>query len=63
MVLVAAIGSTYVIAGELSIGGLAACTLLSGRAVQPLLRALGIWTQFQNIRVARERITKLYVEA
>ena len=60
MVGVAAFGSTYVIAGELSIGGLAACTLLSGRAVQPLLRALGIWTQFQNIRVARERLQSLF---
>ncbi len=63
MVAVAAVGSTLVIAGELSIGGLAACTLLAGRSVQPLLRALGIWTQFQNIAVAQERLDRLFAAA
>jgi len=60
MAAVAAVGATYVIAGELSIGGLAACTLLSGRSVQPMLRALGIWTQFQNIKLARERLHGIF---
>ena len=60
MVSVAAVGATYVMATELSIGGLAACTLLAGRAVQPLLRALGLWTQFQNIQVASQRVDTLF---
>ncbi len=63
MVAVAAVGSILVIGGELSIGGLAACTLLSGRSVQPLLRALGIWTQFQNVAVAQERLDRLFAAA
>ena len=60
MVSVAAVGATYVIAGELSIGALAACTLLAGRAIQPPLRALGLWTQLQNVQVARERLDTLF---
>ncbi|MCH8863123.1 MAG: ATP-binding cassette domain-containing protein [Proteobacteria bacterium] len=43
----------------MSIGGLAACTLLAGRAVQPVLRALGLWTRFQSIQVAEEKLAEL----
>jgi len=60
MVSVAAVGATYVIDGQLSVGALAACTLLSGRAVQPLLRALGLWTQLQNVQLARQRYESLF---
>ena len=56
MAAVAAVGASSVIAGELTIGGLAASTLLAGRAVQPLLRGLSLWPLFQNIGLARERI-------
>ncbi len=55
LVAVAGVGSLSVIAGELTIGGLAACTLLAGRSLQPLLKGLGLWTQFQNVRVAKQR--------
>lgn len=58
-VAVVAYGAMLVVAGDLSVGGLAACTLLAGRALQPLLRALGLWTQFQSIRVARERLDRV----
>ncbi|WP_120495292.1 peptidase domain-containing ABC transporter [Kiloniella sp. EL199] len=60
MVAVAAIGSTHVIAGNLSMGALAASTLLAGRTAQPLLRALGIWTQFQTIKVAQNSLRELF---
>lgn len=59
MVSVVAVGSLYVVDGRLSIGGLAACTLLAGRAVQPVLRALGLWTRFQSIQVAEEKLAEL----
>ncbi|MEQ8664523.1 MAG: ABC transporter transmembrane domain-containing protein [Rhodospirillales bacterium] len=52
-------GATFVIDGVLTIGGLAACTMLSGRAMQPLQRAVGIWTRFQSIALARDRLRKL----
>ena len=60
MVAVAAAGSTLVIDGALTIGGLAACTLLAGRTMQPIQRALGIWTRFQSIQIARQDVRKLF---
>ena len=60
MVSVAFLGAVHVMYGELTIGGLAACILLAGRAVQPLPGALGLWTQFQSIDVARERVKQLF---
>ena len=49
-------GATLVLAGEMTVGQLACCSLLAGRTLQPLMRAMGIWTNFQGIRVARERL-------
>ncbi len=56
MVAVASIGSILVINGDITMGALAASTLLAGRTVQPLLRALGIWTRFQHIQIANEKL-------
>ncbi len=56
MVAVASIGSILVINGGITMGALAASTLLAGRTVQPLLRALGIWTRFQHIQIAKEKL-------
>ena len=63
MVAIATAGAVLVIAGSLTIGGLAASTLLAGRTVQPLLRALNFWTQFQNIVIARDRAKALFATA
>lgn len=60
MVSVAAGGAVIVMEGGLSIGGLAASTLLAGRSVQPVLRALGLWSQYQSIAIARERVGKIF---
>ncbi|MCZ6861508.1 MAG: ABC transporter transmembrane domain-containing protein [Alphaproteobacteria bacterium] len=49
-------GSLFVMDGSLTIGGLTACMMLAGRSLQPLLRAMGIWSQFQNVQVAKDRI-------
>ena len=49
MIGVVAYGSTRVVEGTLSVGALAACTFLAGRSAQPMLRAFGLWTQFQGI--------------
>ena len=53
---VGAYGSTLVIQGDLTIGGLAACTLLASRSAQPMMRALGTWTQYQNAKVSRDQV-------
>jgi ATP-binding cassette subfamily C protein LapB len=52
-------GASAAVAGELSLGALAACTLLAGRTVQPVLRALTYWTQVQAVSIARERYRTL----
>jgi ATP-binding cassette subfamily C protein LapB len=52
-------GALLAIGGQLSLGGLAACTLLAGRAAQPVLRALGLWTQLQSLSLAREKLDTL----
>ncbi len=59
MFAVAAYGSQKVIAGDISSGALVACTLLAGRAVQPLIRMIGIWVQSQNLKLAEERLDDL----
>ncbi|MCP4282939.1 MAG: ATP-binding cassette domain-containing protein [Gammaproteobacteria bacterium] len=56
----AAIGSLWVISGNLTVGGLAAGTMLSGRVLQPGLKAMGLWTQFQSLRLARRKVEELY---
>jgi len=56
MVVVAAVGAEMVITGRLSIGALAACTLLAGRIGSPLMRLLGIWTQYQSVAIAHRQM-------
>lgn len=59
IVAVTAWGSIMVLDGEITVGQLVASSLLAGRVMQPLLRAMGIWTHFQSIRVAKERMAQL----
>ena len=59
MVLVVAMGSRMVIYGALSVGGLAACTLLSMRCTQPINRVISLWSRLQNIRLAQKKIDKV----
>lgn len=54
------IGSIAVVHGNLTMGGLAACTMLTSRALQPGLRAMGVWTQFQSVRLAIEKANELF---
>jgi len=60
MIAVAALGSLVVINGDMTTGGLAACSMLSGRAMAPLQKALSVWTRFQTFVLARTRIEELF---
>lgn len=53
-------GSLLVIDSQMTVGQLACCSLLAGRVMQPLLRAMGIWSNFQGIRLAEQQIDRLY---
>lgn len=59
MISVAGTGALLVLDGRLTLGTLAACMLLSGRSVQPVLRAISVWVQFQNVRVAESRLREV----
>lgn len=60
LVAVAGFGSLIVMNGDMTTGGLAACSMLAGRAMAPLQRALGTWTRFQTFVLARERMAALF---
>lgn len=53
-------GSVLVMDDKLSLGSLAACTLLIGRIMQPVQRALGVWTRFQEFSVARQQAEDIF---
>jgi len=48
---VGGVGAWLVINDQMSVGALAAATMLAGRSVQPLLRSLGLWNKFQSVRI------------
>ncbi|MEM1074935.1 MAG: ABC transporter transmembrane domain-containing protein [Pseudomonadota bacterium] len=52
-------GSYLVIAGKIGVAELAACMLLNGRTVQPLLKMLGHWAQTESIQVARQKVEEI----
>nr|WP_170167507.1 ABC transporter transmembrane domain-containing protein [Amphritea balenae] len=54
------IGSIYVIEGDLTVGALAAGTMLSSRVLQPGLKAMGFWSQFQTLHLALDKVKELY---
>jgi len=55
-----AYGAWLVTTGKLSMGVLAACTMLSGRAMQPIQAAMAFWMRMQGIGIAREQIRALF---
>lgn len=52
-------GGWLVVRGHLTVGGLSACTLLAGRALQPVQKAVGMWTRFQTARLMRTRFASV----
>ena len=59
MFAVAAAGSVFVVQGSMTGGALIASTLLAGRAVQPLIRMIGVWIQARNLKLSEERLDAL----
>ena len=52
-------GGWLVVSGHLTVGGLSACTLLAGRALQPVQKAMAMWTRFQTARLMRQRFASV----
>lgn len=59
IICIVAFGATMVVNGELTIGGLAACTILSGRCLQPINFIIGLWTRLQTIKLANEELKRV----
>ncbi|MGB1027068.1 MAG: ABC transporter transmembrane domain-containing protein, partial [Rhodospirillaceae bacterium] len=60
MVATVAVGAWLVVGQEMTMGALAACTLLAGRSLAPVQKVLGVWTRFQTIRLARARLQEIF---
>ncbi|RMA78475.1 ABC transporter transmembrane domain-containing protein [Umboniibacter marinipuniceus] len=52
-------GALVVLDGEMTTGGLAACSILSGRAVQPLSALIGLRMRFDSFEVADKTVNEL----
>mgnify|MGYP002672318518 FL=1 len=50
------VGARLVMANELSVGQLVAFQMLSGQVSGPILRLVGVWQQFQQVRISIDRI-------
>jgi ATP-binding cassette subfamily C protein LapB len=57
--IVVSIGASQVINDHLTMGALACCTMLSGQILQPLLRAISLWTEKENVNHRRAEIRLL----
>lgn len=53
-------GAIKVLNGDMGTGGLAACLLLSGRVMQPVQRALGLWTKFQSFFIDKQELEDIF---
>lgn len=53
-------GGMMVVDNALTVGGLSACTLLAGRALQPVQKAVGLWTRWQTARLMRSRFETVF---
>ena len=53
-------GAPMVINNDLTTGALIATVLLSGRLMQPIQKALFLWTQFQDYRIANKKANDMF---
>ncbi|MEO5341447.1 MAG: ABC transporter transmembrane domain-containing protein [Magnetococcus sp. MYC-9] len=54
-----AVGSSAVIAGDLTFGGITACTMLAGRALQPIQNAFGAWFRYADVKIAADHVRSI----
>ncbi|MDH5407044.1 MAG: ABC transporter transmembrane domain-containing protein [Gammaproteobacteria bacterium] len=53
-------GAPLAMQGQLTLGALIACVLLSGRIMQPVQRTLGVWTRYQDFKLALDKIVEVF---
>lgn len=57
---VIAVGALFALQGMMTTGALIAAVLLSGRMLQPIQRALALWTKYQDYSLARDKVETLF---
>ncbi len=55
----AGFGGYLVIKGQIGIAELAACMLLNGRTIQPILKILSLWVQVEGVRSAHKKLLEV----
>lgn len=60
MAAVMAAGAVAVVGGDITTGALIATLQLSGRLMQPAQRGLGLWTRYQEITLARDKLERIF---
>lgn len=55
-----AVGGALAIDGQMTIGAVAACSLLAGRTAQPAIRIAKAWTEVQRAAIAAESVSELF---
>jgi len=55
MISIVTVGGYLAIQEQLTLGAVAACTLIANRVTQPVLRIIGIWGQMEAARLGRDR--------
>lgn len=58
--LVVTVGAVLVLRGNMTAGALIAAILLSGRMMQPVQKAIALWTQYQDFKIADDRLDKIF---
>jgi ATP-binding cassette subfamily C protein LapB len=54
------VGAVIAINGDITIGALACCTMLSGRVMQPLMRVVSAWNEIHAILVASDTAKPIF---
>ena len=60
IIAIVSVGAIMAIDGSMTVGTLVACSMLSGRAIQPALRVAGVWNEFQRTRVTLRDAAELF---
>ena len=59
LVAMGAVGAYLAMHGHIGMAELAACMLLNGRTIQPMLALLGFWVQMEGVEAAQTRIREI----
>lgn len=57
---VVTVGAFLVLSGHMTSGALIATIFLSGRVMQPVQKALGLWTRYQDYQVASGKVKEIF---